>query len=147
MSPSTAGSTLAVPEPTKAGDEIASSQASYLSADPEKTDIENGDVTDIENEKREDIDLEAAENREPTPDVEIDESEYPTGAKLGFIVLALALSIFLMSLDFVCTRKKPLASSATSTNFARLSWRLPFPRSQMSSTVLTTWLGMAQPFS
>ncbi|CAK7566860.1 MAG: hypothetical protein SEPTF4163_004814 [Sporothrix epigloea] len=100
MSPSTAGSTLAVPEPTKAGDEIASSQASYLSADPEKTDIENGDVTDIENEKREDIDLEAAENREPTPDVEIDESEYPTGAKLGFIVLALALSIFLMSLDF-----------------------------------------------
>ncbi|CAK7266518.1 hypothetical protein SEPCBS57363_002129 [Sporothrix epigloea] len=100
MSSSTTGGALAVPEPIKAGDEIASSQASYLSADPEKTAIENGDVTDIENEKHESIDLEAAENREYTPEDEVDESEYPTGAKLGFIVLALALSIFLMSLDF-----------------------------------------------
>ncbi|CAK7266677.1 hypothetical protein SEPCBS119000_002151 [Sporothrix epigloea] len=100
MSSSTVGGTLAVPEHIKPGDEIASSQASYLSADAEKTDIENGDITDLENEKRDYIDLEAAENQDPAPEVEINEDEYPKGAKLGFIVLALALSIFLMSLDF-----------------------------------------------
>ncbi|CAK7207725.1 hypothetical protein SEUCBS139899_010536 [Sporothrix eucalyptigena] len=93
---------LAVPVPVKARNEIASSQASYTSADAEKTDVENGDVTDFEKEKREDVDIEAtAGNKETAPATdEVEDDDYPKGAKLGFIVLALALSIFLMSLDF-----------------------------------------------
>ena len=94
---------LAVPELTKAHKDITSSQASYTSMDAEKTDVENGDGTDIDMEKRESINLETDENKGATPAPDkINDSEYPKGAKLASIVLALALAVFLMSLDFVC---------------------------------------------
>jgi hypothetical protein len=113
-SPSSGG--LAVPAKAHKPNEIASSQASYTSVDAEKTDVEQGDITDLEKERHGDsgekidldgdVDIEAtAETKETVvaADEAEDDDEYPKGAKLGFIVLALALSIFLMSLDFVRT--------------------------------------------
>lgn len=38
---------------------------------------------------------------EPGPDVAVAAAEYPTGARLGFIIVALVLSIFLVALDMV----------------------------------------------
>ncbi|KAL1889238.1 hypothetical protein Sste5346_008992 [Sporothrix stenoceras] len=104
-------SALAVPAKAHNANEIASSQASYTSADADKTDVEQGDITDLEKrpesaekvDRDGDVDIEAtAETKEAAVagDAEDDDDEYPKGAKLGFIVLALALTIFLMSLDF-----------------------------------------------
>lgn len=39
---------------------------------------------------------------EPNPDA-VEPQEYPQGIKLVFIVIALIMSIFLISLDMVCT--------------------------------------------
>lgn len=116
MSSSPSGA-LAVPEAAKSHghNDIASSQASYASADAEKTDVEQGDITDLEKERRlegengeksdRDVDIEAtAETKETAPaadEAEDDDDDYPKGAKLASIVLALCLTIFLMSLDFV----------------------------------------------
>lgn len=47
--------------------------------------------------------VEASE--EQTPDESIDDTEYPTGMKLFFIVLALIFSIFLLALDMVSHRR------------------------------------------
>lgn len=110
-------SALAVPAKAHNANEIASSQASYTSADADKTDVEQGDITDLEKrpesaekvdrEGEGDVDIEAtAETKETAAaaaEAENDDDDYPKGAKLGFIVLALALTIFLMSLDFVST--------------------------------------------
>ncbi|OAA56295.1 efflux pump antibiotic resistance protein [Niveomyces insectorum RCEF 264] len=80
---------LAVPH----GDhgESASSQASYTSVDLEKTTAQQGD-TDEEKGTTAVPSIDDAATDDP--------DEYPKGMKLGVIVLALALSIFLMSLDF-----------------------------------------------
>lgn len=107
-------SALAVPAKAHNANEIASSQASYTSADADKTDVEQGDITDLEKrpesaekiDREGDVDIEAtAETKETAAaaaEAEAeDDDDYPQGAKLGFIVLALALTIFLMSLDFV----------------------------------------------
>ncbi|KIH92821.1 efflux pump antibiotic resistance protein [Sporothrix brasiliensis 5110] len=102
---SSPSSALAVPATAHSANQIASSQASYTSVDAEKTDVEQGDVTDLEKDRRGDsgdVDVEAtAETKEAQAAANsAEEDDYPHGAKLGFIVLALALSIFLMSLDF-----------------------------------------------
>ncbi|EPE09498.1 major facilitator superfamily transporter [Ophiostoma piceae UAMH 11346] len=72
---------------------LASSQVSYIS-----TDLEKNNNADTDEEKGT-IAPEQQENTAPNAD-EDEEGEYPKGAKLTAIVVALCLSIFLMSLDF-----------------------------------------------
>lgn len=82
----TTADTLAVP---KQPEDLTSSQVSYTSVDMEK----KKDLGDTEDEDRGAVSGKTAEDD--------DDDEYPKGAKLGVIVLALCLCIFLMSLDFV----------------------------------------------
>jgi hypothetical protein len=46
------------------------------------------------------------ETTEEEPSEEVDESEYPQGARLIFVVVALVLSIFLVSLDLVSPSRR-----------------------------------------
>jgi hypothetical protein len=48
--------------------------------------------------------------------VEADGVEYPKGSALGFIVIALVLSVFLISLDLVCLPTSQTVSYPRSTN-------------------------------
>ncbi len=60
-------------------------------------DLDSGD------EKKRDDDRASTEAEEAVETtIPADESEYPDGARLAFVVVALVLSIFLFSLDLVC---------------------------------------------
>ena len=116
MSSQSSAGALAVPDTLvgRGPGELTSEQASYTSADAEKTDVDVGDMTEEEQEKREEggngnVDVEAGSGKEGAADAaaEDEDDEYPKGAKLAFIVLALCLSIFLMSLDFVSSLPGP----------------------------------------
>lgn len=69
--------------------------------DYEKKTEDSSSITADDERKRE------ADAEQPSPDEAT--TEYPTGARLIFIVIALVLSIFLVSLDMV--RPNPLANN------------------------------------
>jgi hypothetical protein len=88
-----------------------------------------------------------AEEEEPT--AEVDESEYPQGMKMIFVVVALVLSIFLVALDMVCP-SSPLATSSSTfrekpalTKLARPSSQPPSPRLQTNSAASISFRGTA----
>ena len=106
---SATASHLATAEKPGTSDTAVPSKASSFT-DLEKRDLDSGD-TDEEKVAVE-TEVENSGNNN-----ESDSDEYPKGATLAFIVLALALSIFLVSLDMV-----------------RLSSLPSFPRGQSFST-------------
>jgi hypothetical protein len=61
-----------------------------------------------------------------------DDMEYPTGLTFGFIIVALVLSIFLVSLDMVRFSSTSQSRAETLTRDFRPSSRLPSPRLQTS---------------
>jgi len=71
------------------------------------------------------------------------DGEYASGAALHFTALALVLSIFLVSLDMVCS---PFFAEPPLIPRRRLL-RLLSPRSRMNSTALISWLGTVPRFS
>lgn len=79
--------------------------------------------------------------------------EYPTGARLVFIVIALILSVFLVSLDMVrlvvMAPEKALLQLYTFADRTLLRQSLPQPyrKSQTNFTALTTSRGTAPPSS
>lgn len=77
---------------------------------------------------------------------ELSEDEYPSGIKMVFIVVALVLSIFLLSLDMV-RFKHPASESEHGLTLTRPLSQLPFPKSRMSSRASTRSDGTAPPFS
>lgn len=82
-------------------------------------------------------------------------AEYPTGARLLFIVVALVLSIFLVSLDMVrlvvTATENPTSPLHTRTWTDRIplrqSLQQPYRRSRTNSMALTTSRGTAPPSS
>lgn len=96
-----------------------------------------------------------AEESAASPDS--DEMEYPTGMTFTFIIVALVLSIFLVSLDMVRTGHalrialKITAVHRHQTNtrsvLFRPSSRPPSPKLQMSSRACRMWPGTARPSS
>ena len=83
---------LEVPKET----EVAASSASTLRGDDEVVQ-EKVEDTPTEEEK------ETTEERENV----LNDDEYPSGLKMFFIVVALVLSVFLLSLDMVCSALFP----------------------------------------
>lgn len=77
-----------------------------------------------------------------------DDTEYPTGWTFTFIVVALVLSIFLVSLDMVCVLVHHVVVPPSRTlTHTRPSWQPPFLESQTSSGAWKMSPGMAQPSS
>lgn len=105
-------------------------------------------ATSDENEKKDANATGGSVRNEPVgQDGEQDETKYPTGLPLTFIIIALVLSIFLVSLDMVrlfrsvpfCSaidcRKTTCLRTETLTLgvYLRQSWPRPFPKSRTSS--------------
>lgn len=73
-----------------------------------------------------------------------DGTPYPTGLKLGFIVLALCLSVFLMALEYVEVREGRHSARDTDKAIAVTpSSRLLSPLSPTRSTACPMWVGTA----
>jgi hypothetical protein len=98
--------------------------------------VGNEDENEIDPEKK-DVERNGSVKEEPAGG---DDMEYPTGISFAFIIVALVLSIFLVSLDMV---RFPVThqlnsghhtSAETLTRVSRLSSQLPFPKSQTSFT-------------
>lgn len=88
-------------DPEKLHAAVASSATTLNGEDLDsKTPVPSlGEKDDLDlgfDEKREDTVVES-----PAEDGELREDEYPSGIKMFFIVLALVLSVFLLSLDMV----------------------------------------------
>ncbi len=146
---SATASDLAMAEKPGTSDTAVPSKASSIT-DLEKRDLDSGD-TDEEKVVVE-TEVENAGNS-----TESDSDEYPKGATLAFIVLALALSIFLVSLDMVSLFSLPSFASYSGFSMRFLDKltanpRRPlspqlFPRSPMSFTACKMWLGTDLPSS
>jgi hypothetical protein len=120
--------------PPRDGDDMApSTAASTIALDKEKLDI-----TDIGGTTSD------GEGSEVTP-----AAIYPEGVRMVFIVIALVLSIFLVSLDMVGILSIIIYIRNLSflTSVRRPLWPRPSPRLQTNSQASTMYLGTAPPSS
>lgn len=142
-----------------------STSSGFLDPKSEQSDFEQASTRapstaqDVEYEEKKDSTGSATDDEkgETQPagleSTEASTGEYPTGARLLFIVVALVLSIFLVSLDMVrlaemATEKTPpIAHTWTDRVSLRQSLQQPYRKSRMNSTALTTSRGIAQPSS
>lgn len=111
-----------------------------------------GDNYDGLDEKREDKPDEKREETtvdSPVQNEELAEDEYPSGLKMFFIVLALVLSVFLLSLDMVSLYDldQDIEIEANTCFFCRQSWQPLFPRLPTNSRASTRPAGMVPPSS
>lgn len=108
-----------------------------------------------DNESNKEVSNNAVGSEEPNPD-EVEPQEYPRGLKLGFIVIALIMAVFLISLDMVRTPSLSKLYLRTLLHnlimiltwlYSRRSSRPPSPRSPTSSTAWAMSPGTPPPSS
>lgn len=144
---------------TLVGEEKPEQKASLMMLDPgtEQSDLEQAagstgtpsTALDFEDEKKNGV---IASTDDMKGDVEIPaqdqatEEDYPTGIRLFFIVVALVISMFLLSIDMVSATSSETAVNII-TNSNRPSWLQLFPGLPTNSTVSTKSPGMDPPSS
>ncbi|EFX06554.1 efflux pump antibiotic resistance protein [Grosmannia clavigera kw1407] len=125
---STAASTLAAPRQPEG---LTSSQASYTS---NSVDIEKKEAVEAEDEEHGTVDGESTAD---------DNDDYPKGAKLAIIVLALCLCVFLMSLDFVSPGLLPLEPPHSLTGQTIVATAIPKITDEFHGLSDVAWYGSA----